>query len=293
MKRKLLTLFTSVCILFLLWVPAATAGEYTADTSFVYDNASLLSESELEYLETFATTAYAASGCGVYVITVKSFEALGSASVYDCATSLFISYDLGLGTDDDGVLLLLSMEDRDFAFISHGSFANSAFPDYIKAAIEDEFLDDFANDDWYEGFKDYFEECRSYLTDYIEGSYYISSPSSSGDNYYISSSSPSDDITINGSVSGSTWLVIIGFPILVAFIVCSIFKGQMKTAVKKTEARDYIVAKDIDIRIRQDMFTHRTETRRVIQSSSSSSSGHRSSGGSRSSSGFSGRSGKF
>ena len=290
MKRRLLTLFTSVCLVFLLWVPAAAAGEYTADTSFVYDNASLLSENELEYLETFATTAYASSGCGVYIITIDSFERLGSSTVYDCATELFISYKLGFGTDDDGVLLLLSMEDRDFAFISHGNFANNAFPDYIKAAIEDEFLDDFANDDWYEGFKDYFEECRSYLTDYIEGGY--SKDYNNEDNYYISSPSYSDDIEVYNSVSGSTWLVIIGVPVLIAFIVCSIFKGQMKTAVKKTEARDYIVAKDIDIRIRQDMFTHRTETRRVIQNSSSSSV-HRSSGGSRSGGGFSGRSGKF
>lgn len=290
MKRKLLTLFTSVCLVFLLLVPTASAGEYTDNTTFVYDNASLLSESELEYLETFATTAYAASGCGVYVITVDSFEKLGSSSVYNCATELFTFYELGFGSDDDGVLLLLSMEDRDFAFISHGNFANSAFPDYVKASIEDKFLDDFADDDWYEGFKDYFEECRSYLTDYIENGY--SEDYNKEDDYYISSPSYSDDITVNNGVPGSTWLVIIGVPVLIAFIVCSIFKGQMKTAVKKTEAHDYIVAKDIDIRIRQDMFTHRTETRRVIQSSSSSS-GHRSGGGSRSSGGFSGRSGKF
>ena len=65
-----------------------------------------------------------------------------------------------------------------------------------------------------------------------------------------------------------------------------------KTAMEKTTAEDYLVPHSMDLRVREDRFTHRTETRTRIESDSGSRGGG---GGSsfHSGGGFSGRSGKF
>ena len=41
--------------------------------------------------------------------------------------------------------------------------ANAAFTDYGKYIMQDEFLDNFREDDWYGGFADYIAACGRYL----------------------------------------------------------------------------------------------------------------------------------
>ena len=104
-----------------------------------------------------------------------------------------------------------------------------------------------------------------------------------------------------GSQSGVTpfkLAIVIIVPLLIALIVCSRFKAQMKTAREKTQADDYLVPRSMELYVRQDTFTHRTESRTRIESDSSSSSSRSGGGGGGGSSfhsggGSSGRSGKF
>jgi hypothetical protein len=73
---------------------------------------------------------------------------------------------------------------------------------------------------------------------------------------------------------------------LIGFLVCGIFKGQMKTAKEKETAEDYVVSGSARLRIREDTFLNRTRTVQVIE--------HNSGGGSRpSGGGTSHHSGKF
>ena len=86
----------------------------------------------------------------------------------------------------------------------------------------------------------------------------------------------------------------IGVPCLIALIVCSTFKAQMKTARLRTTAEEYVVPGSAVLRVQQDRFINRTETRVPIQTQSSSGRGGGSGGSSfHSGGGFSGRSGKF
>ena len=88
-------------------------------------------------------------------------------------------------------------------------------------------------------------------------------------------------------------LAVIFIPVAVALGVCSVFKAQMKTAKEATRADEYLVPHSMRLRTKEDRFTHRTESRTVIETDS----GHRAGGGGGSSfhsgGGFSGRSGKF
>lgn len=56
-------------------------------------------------------------------------------------------------------MLALSMAERDFQMLAHGDTANAAFTDYGKYIMQDEFLDNFREDDWYGGFADYIAAC--------------------------------------------------------------------------------------------------------------------------------------
>ena len=68
-----------------------------------------------------------------------------------------------MGEDRDGVILLMSMSDRKYATFFYGPKAEYAFDAYGQELMEEEFLDDFRDDDWYDGFSDYLEVCAEYL----------------------------------------------------------------------------------------------------------------------------------
>ena len=79
-------------------------------------------------------------------------------------------------------------------------------------------------------------------------------------------------------------------PIIIAAIVCGIWKSQMKTAILARAAKEYITQEGLVLVKRQDSFLYRTQTRRKIEKETSSSSRG---GTTVNKSGTSGRSGKF
>lgn len=86
---------------------------------------------------------------------------------------------------------------------------------------------------------------------------------------------------------GTKLLIIVFAPCLIALGVCLVFRMQMKTAREKSTAHEYVIPGSRNLRVREDIFTHRTQQRVHIPK-------HNSSGGTTvRSSGFSSRSGKF
>ena len=163
-----------------------------------------------------------------------------------------------------------------------------------KWIIEDEILDDLGKNDWYGGFSDYFEVCGKQLTklengeDITEGADIIVGPDGLEYHSYNAPGQPTRMPT------GVKLGIGIGAPCLIALAICSTFKAQMKTAKEKTTAEEYVVPGSAALRVRDDRFINRTETRVPIQTHSSSGRGGSSGGSSfHSGGGFSGRSGKF
>ena len=63
-------------------------------------------------------------------------------------------------------------------------------------------------------------------------------------------------------------ILIVGFillPLLVAFLICSKFESDMRTAVLQHEAGQYVDSKELSLKNKQDIFTHTTESRVKIQ----------------------------
>ena len=295
MKKRLFSLFL-IALLLLLFPAGALAAEAEASAQaevfpYVLDQAGLLSDSRREALESRAAELSDAHGCALYIVTVQDHTQF-NYDVYEAAKGIFNYYELGAGEEHDGVILLLSMQSRDYAFAGHGSKGETICGYESSWLIEDEFLDNFRQNDWYGGFADYLEACDAQLTklergeDISAGAEIITGPDGLE---YHSYNAPGQSARMPTPVKLA---IVIFVPLLAALIVCSVFKAQMKTAREKTTAEDYLVPHSMDLRVREDRFTHRTETRTRIESDSGSRGGG---GGSsfHSGGGFSGRSGKF
>lgn len=258
MKRTMMLLL-AVLMLLTLAVPVMAAAEY------VVDDADILTDGEEQELKALAVEISGRYNCDICILTVWDYRDYGSGNVRSTAEQYFTAQGLGQGSDKNGVLLLLSMAERDYALIAHGNLANTAFTDYGKEVLSEEFLDDFRYDDWYDGFYDYLD----------------------GSERFLDAAEHGKPVDVSTGGKGVIWLVVL-IPLAVAGIACGIMAATMKNARKQTHANSYIPDGGVQITGRSDRFINRTVVRQKIENNSSSSGGTRVNSG-----GFSGRSGKF
>lgn len=239
-------------------------------TPCVQDAAGLLTAQECGELEQQAREIGNQYQCGVYITILDDYQNYAS-TIRDCAKEIYKQLDLGYGSGKDGVMLTLSMADRDYWLLTYGDVGNTAFTDYGKDKLAEEFLDNFSNDDWYGGFTDYLDACAAYLQAARDGT-------------------PVDvDSDSEPTPMGTRILMSYGIALLVgigiALSVCLVLKSGMKTAVAAVRAEEYVPNGGVDIRVREDHFVNTTVTRRKIEKESGGTTIDRD--------GFSGSGGKF
>ena len=254
MKRKFFALLAAL-FLVLLAVPAAA----DASGSYVFDEAQLLDEQQEQQLNDLAAKYTKKYDCGLYIATVDNYRDSGS-DVQDAAEKIYQEKNMGVGAQHDGILLLLSMSEPDYALICHGNLANRIFDQTAREDIADSFLSYFGRNDWNNGFQAYLENSGKAL---------------SGDHF-------------KQGMLGI--VVVLVCPAAVALIVVMTLKSKMKSVKIGAQARMYLLQGSEKWRVSDDIYTHTTEVRRRIEQPRSQSGGH---GSSSSSGGFSGTSGKF
>ena len=130
MKKRIICLLAALLLLLGLSV-SASAAVYAN----VIDTAELLSESEAEALDARCSELEQTYGCGVYLVTVDDYTAYYSAdSIESFAESVFLDLGFGAGEEQDGVLLVLSMAERDYDICAHGTIGNRTLPPSSTAA---------------------------------------------------------------------------------------------------------------------------------------------------------------
>ena len=248
-----LLLIASLCI-----TAYAAGGDSAAQLGYVTDAADILSPEQEADLQRMAADISARHEFSVYVITLHDYrDYTSSSTIANCCMEMYDGYQLGWGADRDGILLLLSIAERDYDLDAHGTFGNAAFSDYGKDLLAEEFLDDFSYNDWATGFEDYIETAYSFAMTARNGE-------------------PVDSYggrTADENVTPGKVLALILVPALVALIVCSTVKSKMKSAVQKTEAADYMQTQNIRLTKTRDQFTHVTTTRTHIDRSRSTGGG--------------------
>ena len=269
MKKRL---FSIVLCLMLLLALCVTA--YAADGAYLIDEPGLLTQDEAETLESRAAELTSRYGIGVYIAIVNDFTDYAS----DCeaaAQEIYLSNGFGAGDDQNGILLMLSMADRDYDLCAHGTDAHLAFTDYGKEQLAEVFLDDFRYDDWYTGFEDYLSTCDRMLRVAEEGRP-VDTAGGHGQLYYDENDYGSDYGGADASYSGGSvllyrlswgpaWLASAVLGILLSLLISWIVKNAtMKSVAVKREAGNYVCG-EMQFQIRNDQFTHVTQTRRKIE----------------------------
>ena len=268
---------------------ASGADQAVSSSSYVRDEAQILSKKEISALESLAQSITEKSDCGVYIVTVLDYRDYHSGDIYHCAVQIYQDSAMGLGDGADGELLLLSMKERDYALIYHG-YADSAFSDYGRDLVEDAFLDDFRSDNWYGGLSDYLA-VSSYLLEQARAGTPVEGQSTSS----TSRASLSHPVRRNGPSIALAFSLIALLPCLIAGAVCLSLKSRMESVHRAASAAQYIIPGSVRLRISEDTFAYSTQERIRIEQrreQDTDKGGERTS--ERHTSGdYSGRSGKF
>ena len=270
MKNRRLCGLILVVLLSACFVISAFATEARLD--YVTDDAGLFTDEQRQALEQWAAALSKEYEFGVYIVTLEDFkDYTRSSSIEKFAVQLYDEYALGWGSDRAGVMLMLSMAERDYDLDFNSKRANEIFTEAGRDWMENRFLLYFRSDDFYGGFKEYLNTCQEYLEAARNGQ-----PVGEGQKSVHDAQKPSVAIAL---IPGAVVALLVGI------FTCA----PMWTAGIKRDADQYVVQGSLNLRRRSDMFLHRSVSRRPRETKTSTSGGsHSYSSGS-----HSGRSGKF
>lgn len=234
------------------------------DMEYAVDSAKVLTTEELESLKSKLAQISDENNIDVGVVTV---DYLDGKSAQEFANNLFEQNKFGKGENRDGILLLVSTEDREWAMSTHGS-AKEAFNEEGLDFLSGEFLPYLAEDDYYSAFENFANNARELSAMYVLGDPY-------GEDEYA------DDENIveeEKGINNEVWIplsIVMGCAI--SLVIMMIYKSQLKSVKSESRADDYLM--DMKLVKSQDIFLYRTVTRTMRPKNENNSSDFSSGGG--------------
>lgn len=268
MKKKLFALLLVLVLCLAAAVPVLADNEGFADEYYrVQDMAALLNGSEEAALNEQLDEISLRQNMDIIVATTEDLEGY---SVREYADMLYEQCLFGYGSDKDGLILLISMEDHDWC-ISTCGYGITAFTDAGIEYIGEQITPDLSEGNYVAAFSSYAELCDDLITQ-----------ARAGKPYDVDDDGGDTDDTEPTSQSLS--LVWIPVALVIGFIIAKIIVGNMKSALKtvkmQTAANSYVKSGSMNITESRDMFLYHTVTKTAkSKSSSSGSSTHSSSSG--------------
>lgn len=234
------------------------------------DQAELLSEEAEAKLLSSLDEISERQECDVVVVTVNSLEGK-TAEQYADDTYDYNGY--GFGEERDGILFLISMEERDWALSTCGACI-AAFTDAGQEYMVSQWKSSLSDGKYEEAFSKYAQLCDEFITQAKTGE-------------------PYDEGNLpKGSVSPFWIFGDLGIGCLIAWCMGNRKKSRLKTVRKKAEAQDYVVGGTLRLNASWDRMIDKRVSARTVSTSSNSgggSSAHTSSSGTT----HGGSSGKF
>lgn len=223
----------------------------------VVDMAELLSDSDKTALLSKLDEISERQKLDIVVLTVNTLD---GKTPRDYADDFYDYNGYGFGENKDGILLLVSMEDRDW-WISTTGYGITALTDAGIEYISEKFLSDLSDGDYAQAFTTYAELCDQFITQ-----------AKTGEPYDIGNM-PKEPFNV-------AWNILVAFVIglVVAFVVTNIMKKQLKTVQLKSEANNYVKSNSMIVTENRDLFLYNQVSRRARPKETDNSSG--SSGGS-------------
>ena len=271
MKKRILLLLLCFSLLLPVTVHAANPK--------VIDDADLLTNQETDLLESSAQSLADTYQMDVVILTVDS---LGGKTSEAYADDYFDYNGYGIGDDFSGILLLVSMEQRDWSISTCGE-AIYAVTDYGIESLAEVFLPYLSNGRYYDAFRIYLQELETYFKAYRSGDPidgYIGSydgpgtyqPGTRDEVVYYEEPFGFSDIMVRLLVA-----LVIGA--VIAGIVLLVMRSGMNTAKQQSGAKNYMVSGSYNLYRCQDFYLY-SRTSRTRKQENNSSGGHGGGGGS-------------
>ena len=150
-NKKNVLLKSIIIFIFLILISTKVMAMVTPTNDFyVNDYANLLNEETKEYIISTNKSLCSQTGAQIVVVTVPSLD---GDSLEDYATTLFRNFGIGDKNKNNGVLLLLALEERKFR-VEVGYGLEGILPDGKTGRIQDEYIIPYLKqNNWNDGIK--------------------------------------------------------------------------------------------------------------------------------------------
>lgn len=244
MKKRIL----SIVYVFLLCFFFTTTVSAAEDTLRLYDEADLLTASEENSLTERLDSVSEKYQVDIIIVTL---ETVGYYTTDEYIEMLYDENNFGYGENRDGVLLLVTMQEREYRILSNGFGADAISMDDIEW-IGDSISYELSDGNYADAFHSFIDEC---------------------------------EYEIDGELYGfpfpffTNLLICVGIGFVAALISTGIMRSKLKSVRKQLVATEYMRSGSMQVTTANDLFLYRTIQRRKKESGNSNSS--RSSGSSR------------
>ena len=247
MKKKLFSLFAVLALCVCL-----AANAFAADLPLLVDSAGLLSDSQAQALEQKLNEISRRQQVDVVVLTIDS---IGSMDAEEAAIYLYEKYHYGQGAGADGMVLLISLEYRDWALDSVG-YGGVALNDDAHGYVSDTVVPYLSDGDYYTAFCTYADLCDQLVTMAREGHPYRT------------------PFAVLPSL-----LISFGISLVVGLIVTGSMKSKLNSVRAKDTAFDYVEDGSFQLNLERDRYLYSTVSRTEKPRDNGSGTHHSSSGG--------------
>ena len=248
MKRKLFMLMLILCL-----VAGLSLTAY-ASSNHLVDDAGLLTDTEAANLEAKLSQISDRHNVDIVIVAVDSTD---GKSPMDFADDY---YDYN-GYREDGILLLVSMDDSDW-WVSTTGYGITAITDAGLDYMSDRFVPYLSDGEFAQAFEKFADLCDEFITQAKTG------------DPYDSHNLPKEPFSLVTNL-----LIALGIGLVVAWIVTGSMKAKLKTVRQQAKADDYIASGSLQLTHSRDLFLYTHLDRREKPKSDSGSSTHTSSSG--------------
>lgn len=252
MKIRMNSFFMMLILCLAFSITAFSKGEGAAR---LVDMADLLDESEEDKLLAKLNEISVRQQLDIVVVTT---DTLGGKTPMEYADDFYDENDYGFGSERDGILLLVSMEDRDWR-ISTTGYGITVFTDAGMDYLSKQFLPYLSDGDYVGAFQKFATECDDFITQAKAGQPY--------DTYNY----PKEPFAFGYHMGIS---LLIGF--VSALVITLLMKSKMKSVRFQPAAAEYIKNGSMRVTESRDLFLYSHVDRRAKPKNDSSS--HSSSG---------------
>lgn len=233
MKKKIIMFIMALALCVLSVIPAMAADDMSM---YVVDEANLLTDKEEEFLYNTMKEISEKQKCSVSVVTVNGLE---GKSVQDFADDYYDYNGYGYGNKRDGIMLLISMEDRDYYMTPHG-FGVTAFTDYGIDYIGNKLKTSLSDGNYYKAFEIFANQCDDFITQARNGE-------------------PYDSANKPHASLGVKWIFIsIMAGLIIAIMIVAYMWSKLKTVRRQPAASNYVKKGSMQVTERNDFFLYST-----------------------------------